>query len=81
LDFTDDRVERAGFITALFAVFIFLVSLLALMGGLLSLQGRRFHAAIFLGILSVASIGFIIGSLLGILAVIFIMLGKKEFVS
>ena len=80
-DLREDRVERAGLILGLQAAFIFMVSLLALMGGLLAVQGKRFHATLFFAAISVVSIGFFIGMVLAILSIVLIMLGRKEFIS
>jgi len=80
-DLREDRAEGAGLVTGLFAAFVFVVSLLALIGGLLALQARRFHASLFIAVISVASIGFFIGIVLAILAILLLIIGRKEFVS
>ncbi len=80
-DDREEKLERAGMVLGFQAAFIFLVSLLALMGSLLAFQGKRFHATLFLAGISIVSIGFFIGLVLAIFSVILVMLGKKEFIS
>ena len=80
-DKRENRVERAGLVLGLQAAFIFVVSLLALMGGLLAVQGKRFHATLFLATISVVSIGFFIGMVLAIISIVLVMIGRKEFIS
>jgi hypothetical protein len=80
-DRSEARVERAGLVLALQAAFIFVVSLLALMAGLLAIQGKRFHATLFLSAVSIVSIGFFIGMVLAIFSVFLVILGRKEFIS
>ena len=80
-DLRDDRPQRVGLVLGLQSAFIFMVSLLAFMGGLLAIQGKRFHTTLFLAALSIVSIGFFIGMALALAAVVFIMLGRGEFTS
>ncbi len=80
-DLRDDRPESARFMTSLLAGFVVLVSLLAFIAGLLTIQGKRFHLSLFLCGLAVFTFGFFLGSVLALIAMILIILGRKEFVS
>lgn len=80
-DMRVERADRAGLVLCIQAAFVFVISLLALMAGFLAIQGKRFHATLFLAGISIVSIGFFIGMVLAIVSVILIILGRREFIS
>lgn len=56
-----------------------ILSLFALLGGIMSLQRKNWAFALVGGILGLFTIGFIIGSVLSLVALILIAVSKKEY--
>lgn len=71
-----------GFLTdimAICAVAIAIISIFPLLGGIMALQGKSFGLAILGGIIGIFSIGFVLGSILSIIALIMLFMSKEDF--